>query len=113
MRLGISKALFQLDLAVAEPHHKSVFVVDDEPVIASSLSLILRQNGFDAIPFTEPLLALQAAFLRPPKLIISKVIMPLLLGIELAIQMRAQCPESVQAWAEQDFIRIFRLLIQR
>jgi FixJ family two-component response regulator len=38
-----------------------VFVVDDEPVIASSLAAILQMNGFSAKFFTCPLEALAAA----------------------------------------------------
>lgn len=70
----------------------SVFVVDDEPVIASSLAIILRQVGFDTKFFTEPLEALRAASSEAPDLLISDVVMPLLSGIELAIQMQERCP---------------------
>ena len=69
-----------------------VFVVDDEPVIASSLAAILRMNGFSARFFTSPLAALAATRSESPDLVISDVAMPGISGIELAIQMRAQCP---------------------
>ena len=39
----------------------SVFVVDDESVIASSLEIILRKQGFVARAFLEPVAALQGA----------------------------------------------------
>ena len=32
-----------------------IFVVDDEPVIASTLATILQMNGFSAKFFTRPL----------------------------------------------------------
>jgi DNA-binding NtrC family response regulator len=38
-----------------------IFVVDDEPVIASSLATTLRMNGFSARFFSSPLEALAAA----------------------------------------------------
>jgi CheY-like chemotaxis protein len=69
-----------------------IFVVDDEPVIASSLAAILRTNGFSARFFTSPLEALAAARSESPDLVISDVAMPGISGIELAIQMKAQCP---------------------
>jgi FixJ family two-component response regulator len=69
-----------------------VFVVDDEHVIASSLATILRQVGFEATPFTEPLEALKAARSEAPDLLISDVVMPLLSGVDLAIQLQEICP---------------------
>jgi DNA-binding NtrC family response regulator len=69
-----------------------VFVVDDEPVIASSLAAILQMNGFAARFFTCPLAALAAARSESPDLVISDVAMPGISGIDLAIQMRAQYP---------------------
>jgi DNA-binding NtrC family response regulator len=71
-----------------------VFVVDDEDVIASSLAMILRfQGGLHARSFTKPLEVLQAARLEAPDLLISDVVMPELSGIDLAIQLRKNCPD--------------------
>jgi CheY-like chemotaxis protein len=70
----------------------SIFVVDDEPVIAASLAAILQMNGFSVRFFTCPLEALAAACSESPDLIISDVAMPGISGIDLAIQMRAQYP---------------------
>ena len=69
-----------------------VFVVDDQPVIASTLAAILQMHGFSAKFFTSPLEALAAARTKSPDLLISDVEMPGLCGIELAIQMKAQYP---------------------
>jgi DNA-binding NtrC family response regulator len=69
-----------------------IFVVDNEPVIASTLAAILQMNGFSAKFFTCPLDALTAARLKAPDLLISDVAMPGICGIELAIQVRAQYP---------------------
>jgi CheY-like chemotaxis protein len=69
-----------------------IFVVDDEPVIASTLAAILQMNGFSAKFFTCPLEALTAARSKAPDLLISDVVMPGISGIELAIRMRAQYP---------------------
>jgi DNA-binding NtrC family response regulator len=69
-----------------------VFVIDDEFVIASTLGLILRHKGFDAISFHAPLDALEAASSQAPDLLISDVVMPQLSGIELAIRLQEQCP---------------------
>jgi DNA-binding NtrC family response regulator len=70
-----------------------VFVVDDEHVIASSLAAILKLHGYAATSFTSALEALAAAQLRAPDLLISDVLMPGLSGVDLAIQIKAECPE--------------------
>ncbi len=71
---------------------RRVFVVDDEPVIASTPSTILCMHGFVATFFIEPREVLLATHSETPDLMISDVVMPQLSGIELAIQVRAKCP---------------------
>ena len=70
----------------------SVFVVDDEPVIASTLAAILRMHGYSAVFFTSPLAALAAARVTSPDLLISDVGIPGISGIDLAILMKTQFP---------------------
>jgi CheY-like chemotaxis protein len=70
-----------------------IFVVDDEPVIASTLAVIFNRNGYSARCFTDPIEALAAAQSDAPDLLISDVAMPGLSGVDLAIQMRARYPE--------------------
>lgn len=70
-----------------------IIVVDDEPVIASTLAAILQMNGFSARFFTNPLEALTAARTKAPDLLISDVTMPVITGFDLAIKMKAQYPK--------------------
>jgi len=70
-----------------------VFVVDDEEIIASTVATILRYQGFNATYFTEPLVALMAARSEAPDLLISDVRMPLLSGVDLAVQVQECCPD--------------------
>jgi CheY-like chemotaxis protein len=70
-----------------------IFVVDDEPVIASTLAVIFNRNGYSARCFTDPIEALAAAQSDAPDLLISDVAMPGLSGVDLAIQMRARYPK--------------------
>jgi CheY-like chemotaxis protein len=71
----------------------SVFVVDDDAIIASTLVIILQRHGYKATSFTGPTEALAAARRESPDILISDVNMPGLTGIELAILMRAQYPK--------------------
>jgi CheY-like chemotaxis protein len=70
-----------------------IFVVDDEHVIASSLAAILTLHGYSATAFTSPQEALAAARSSAPDLLVSDVAMPGLTGVDLAIQIKAACPE--------------------
>ncbi len=71
---------------------RRVFVVDDDPLISSTLAMILCSHGFDAASFTKPCEALTASQFEAPDLLISDVMMPVLSGIELATQMQETCP---------------------
>jgi DNA-binding NtrC family response regulator len=70
----------------------SVFVVDDEPVIAETLYLILQRSGFAVKFFTDPKEALHAARIETPDLLLTDVVMPELSGIDLAISVQKDCP---------------------
>jgi FixJ family two-component response regulator len=73
--------------------HPSVFLVDDDDFVTSSLVTLLRlQGGFSARLFYEPREALEAARLEAPDLFISDVRMPHLSGIDLATQVRKCSP---------------------
>jgi DNA-binding NtrC family response regulator len=69
-----------------------VFVVDDEPIIAATLAIILKQAGFAAIAFDHPEKAIAASQQTPPDLLISDVVMPGMTGVELAIHFRKSYP---------------------
>ena len=78
----------ELSSAISTQQKKRIFVVDDEPTIASSLAAILRIHGFLARYFVDPLEALDAAKVEPPDLLISDVVMPQLSGVDLAIRIQ-------------------------
>jgi CheY-like chemotaxis protein len=77
---------------MAEKRVETVYVVDDEHVIAFSLAAILNRSGFRALAFTNPEKALQSAETEAPSLLISDVIMPEMNGIDFAIRLKSMCP---------------------
>jgi DNA-binding NtrC family response regulator len=78
---------------MAQQTEPTVFVVDDESVIAVTLATILKQSGFRARAFTNPVEALKSAGSEVPNLLISDVLMPEMSGVDLAIQLKAIHPD--------------------
>lgn len=74
------------------PGGNQVYVVDDEPLIASTLTAILIDHGYDAIMFTDPLDALAEVRPGTPAILVSDVTMPGLTGIELAMGVLERYP---------------------
>ena len=80
-------------IADAGPLRPLVLVVDDEEVIADTLVLILKKEGFAAIPAYGGANALEIAAVAPPNLLLTDVVMPDMNGIELAIEICRQVPD--------------------
>lgn len=74
-------------------YRPAILVVDDECVIADTLSEILIRSGFNAIAAYDGPSALDAALLSPPEVLITDVILPGMSGIDLAISMRRIFPD--------------------
>jgi DNA-binding response OmpR family regulator len=70
----------------------SIFVVDDERILAEATTAILKLNGYPATAFTDPYVALTAARSGCPSLLITDLKMPGISGVELAFQLRDLCP---------------------
>jgi DNA-binding NtrC family response regulator len=69
-----------------------VYVVDDDPLIASNLTAILTDCGYDVTFFTDPLDVLKFVAHGSPAFLISDVAMPGITGIQLAMEVRSRCP---------------------
>lgn len=78
--------------ADGQPGKPRVLVVDDERVIADTLSTILNQNGFEASAVYSGISAVDRAREMKPELVISDVIMQDMNGIEAAIRIREFLP---------------------
>jgi|HubBroStandDraft_1064217.scaffolds.fasta_scaffold907761_1 DNA-binding response OmpR family regulator len=69
-----------------------IFVVDDEQIIARTIAMILRWQGFVVESFTDPIEALAASRNQAPDLLVTDIWMQVLSGVELAVQVRKGCP---------------------
>jgi CheY-like chemotaxis protein len=69
-----------------------VMVVDDEKVIADTLSIILARNGYTVLTAYNANSALELADAAPPNLLITDVVMPGMNGIDLAIEISQSFP---------------------
>lgn len=72
---------------------QSVFVVDDESVIASTLAAILNVSGYRATAFQTAEAAIQAAESEHPDILVTDVWMPAMTGIDLAIRFKSLLPK--------------------
>jgi CheY-like chemotaxis protein len=70
-----------------------VLVVDDEKVIADTLSAILKNSGFAVMTAYDGEAALALASVVPPDLLITDVAMPGMNGIDLAIALSQLIPD--------------------
>jgi DNA-binding response OmpR family regulator len=77
-------------LSVKEP--PVILIVDDEKVIADTLSIILTHAGFITMTAYDGITALRIANAITPALLISDVVMPGITGVELAIMLTQSIP---------------------
>jgi CheY-like chemotaxis protein len=69
-----------------------VLIADDEIIIADTLALILRQEGYECQIAYSGRSALQQSLEFQPALLISDVVMPDMNGVEVAIRVRELLP---------------------
>jgi CheY-like chemotaxis protein len=69
-----------------------VLVVDDEPLVADTLSTILARAGYSVMTAYDGASAMEMARQSRPHLLISDVAMPGLTGVELAVSLVAMEP---------------------
>jgi DNA-binding NtrC family response regulator len=77
---------------LAQPKEQTIFVVDDEFVIAQTVTMILQRAGYEARPFSEPKAALDAVADGSPDLLLTDMAMPEMNGIDLATRMQVLRP---------------------
>ncbi len=75
------------------PKNPVVLIVDDEVVIADTLTTILAQHGIAAMTAYTGLEALEIARVIPPNLLLADVVMPGMSGIDVAIAIKRDIPD--------------------
>jgi CheY-like chemotaxis protein len=89
----LAELLSQGIAAQHTPRNPVVLVVDDEMVIADTLTTILSQHGMAAMTAYDGFGALEIARVIPPDLLLADVVMPGMSGIDLAIQIKKDIPD--------------------
>jgi FixJ family two-component response regulator len=84
--------LIRLEFRMPEKPLATVFVVDDEAIIATTVAAILNMSGFNVTSFNSAADTLQAAETGCPDLLITDVSMPGMNGIDLAIRFPSLYP---------------------
>jgi len=79
-------------VALHERTRPAVLIVDDERIIADTLSIILSRSGYTTMTAYDGLAGLEIARNSTPDLIISDVVMPGMTGVELAITVTQTIP---------------------
>ena len=72
----------------------TVLVVDDERLIADTMTEILRRSGFNAMCAYDGQSALELALQINPDFVVTDVVMPNMNGIQLAIAIRRALPST-------------------
>ncbi|HXS14077.1 MAG TPA: response regulator [Acidobacteriaceae bacterium] len=82
------------DKAEAQSVAPRILVVDDEKVIADTTVHILNRHGFIAEAAYGGAEAIEKARRHCPEIVLSDVLMPQVDGVEAAIAIRRQCPDT-------------------
>ena len=72
----------------------TVLVVDDERLIADTITAILTEHGFVAFKAYSGEQALRLAAEMQPDIVLSDVLMPRMSGIQMAIQIKKSLPAT-------------------
>jgi DNA-binding response OmpR family regulator len=70
-----------------------ILIVDDEPLVAETLTLVFRRNGFDAVKANDADQALTLARQTPPDLVLCDIDMPGRDGISLMRDLSRELPD--------------------
>jgi DNA-binding NtrC family response regulator len=78
---------------MAVRHHIKVLVVDDDPQVCKTVSMILQEHGYHVQAFTQARQAIQAVRKAPFDIALVDIKMPDLNGLELVEKIKAEDPK--------------------
>jgi len=78
---------------MAVRHHIKVLVVDDDPQVCKTVSMILQEHGYHVQAFTQARQAIQAVRKGPFDIALVDIKMPDLNGLELVEKIKAEDPK--------------------
>ena len=73
---------------------QTVIVVDDEPGITLTLSLLLRRKGYEVYTANSGPAALRLTAVFCPDFLLTDIVMPGMSGLELIEHIRQACPST-------------------
>ena len=91
--LCLSGVESQFESAQVRDKPKRVLVIDDEVLVADSLTEILSARGFEARAFYRGQEAIEFARAYCPDVVLSDVLMPKLNGVDTVLAIRELCPK--------------------
>jgi DNA-binding response OmpR family regulator len=80
----------QTHTPIASGGRPAVLIVDDEPSIREFLAFVLEDEGFDVATAADGHEALQTAKARPPDIVLTDLMMPVVDGYELISGLRRE-----------------------
>src|SRR4030066_1812149 len=75
--------------SLSYPDKPNILVVDDTPANLQLLASVLKERGYKTRPVPSGMLALQAALIEPPDLILLDINMPDMNGFEVCQSLKA------------------------
>lgn len=71
-----------------------IVVIDDEPLIRSTVSTILTREGFNVETAADGKGGIALVHNNPPNVVITDIFMPNMDGIEIVMELKRSCPHT-------------------
>jgi CheY-like chemotaxis protein len=86
--------LDDLKAGVSAPESPDVLLIDDDPGVRDSLTMLLQAHGLSVVAAADGRRGLEAFRAHAPKLVLTDILMPEQDGIGAILQMRRERPDA-------------------